>query len=154
VASNVTDVSNTFTLNRYTVQYQSPLDQSNGSTVVINTGKNGRGIPVKVLVFRDGVSQTATQIPNGALTIGVSMVTCGSNIVTDGVELYEDSGNANGGTNQFRWTDDHWHYNLDTKALALTTDKCYRLDVYLKNAVTGLPVRISTQQFAIFKPVK
>jgi hypothetical protein len=154
VASNQTDVSNTFTLNRYTLQFQSPLDQSNGTTVVLNTGKNGRGIPVKVVVFRDGVTQTSTQIPDGNLTISVNLVTCGSNAVTDGVELYEDSGNANGGTNQFRWTDDHWHYNLDTKALGLVTDKCYRLDVYLKNPVTGLPIRISTQQFAIFKPVK
>ena len=41
-----------------------------------------------------------------------------------------------------------WHYNLDTKALGLVTNQCYRLDVYLDG------VRISTQQFAIFKPTK
>ena len=66
----------------------------------------------------------------------------------DGVELYSDAGASNGNTNDFRPTGDHWIYNLDTKALGLVTNQCYRLDVYLDG------VRISTQQFAIFKPTK
>ena len=154
VATNQTDVSNTFSINRYTLQYLSPLDQSNGATVVINTGKNGRAIPVKVIVYRDGVAQTTSQITEGNLTIAVNVASCANGAITDTIEIYEDTGASSGNTNQFRWTGGDWHYNLDTKALGMVTNQCYRLDVYLKNPVTGNPVRISTQQYAIFKPVK
>lgn len=39
-------------------------------------------------------------------------------------------------------------YNLKTSELGLITNNCYRIDIYLNG------VKISTQQFAIFKPVK
>ena len=48
----------------------------------------------------------------------------------------------------FRYTGGSWIYNLDTKALGLQTGSCYRLDVYLDT------FKISTQTYAIFKPVK
>jgi hypothetical protein len=153
-ATNQTNVSNTFTLNRYTLQYLSPLDQSNGTSVIINTGKNGRAIPTKVIVYKDGVAQTNAQITEGNLTIAINIATCANGSITDAIEVYEDTGASSGNTNQFRWTGSEWHYNMDTKALGMVNNTCYRLDVYLKNPVTGTPVRISTQQYAIFQPIK
>jgi hypothetical protein len=96
----------------------------------------------------EGVPQTDTQIPAGSLTVKVISFTCGSSPSIDPVEVYADAGASNGNTNQFRWAGGHWIYNLDTKALGLTTGGCYRIDVYLDG------VKISTQQYAIFKPVK
>ena len=61
---------------------------------------------------------------------------------------YADAGASNDNTNDFRATSDHWIYNLDTTGLGLVTNKCYRLDVSLDG------IRISTQQFAVFKPTK
>ena len=118
------------------------------TNVVVNTGKNGRVIPVKVNVYLEGTNQSSGQIAEGRLTISVNLVTCGSSAATDGIELYADAGASNGNTNQFRATGDSWIYNLDTKALGLVTTKCYRLDVYLDGA------KISTQQFAVFQPTK
>jgi hypothetical protein len=147
-ATNQTNRTSTFTLNRYAVDYQPPIDESIGSTVVINTGKNGRVIPVNVNVYLEGVNQSSTQIAEGRLTIKVSGVTCGSQAALDPVETYADAGASNGNTDWFRANGTGWIYNLDTTSLKLVTGKCYRLDVYLDG------VRISTQQYAIFQPVK
>ncbi len=147
-ATNTSSTSVTFQLNRYTLDYQSPIDDSTPSTIVLNTGKNGRVIPVKIRVYLEGVNQSSTQIAQGRLEINVNSTNCASGAVVDGVELYADAGASNGNTNDFRPTGDHWIYNLDTKALGLVTNQCYRLDVYLDG------VRISTQQFAVFKPTK
>jgi hypothetical protein len=152
-ASNSADASATFTIGRYSLAYQQPIDGSTNTTVVINTGKNGRVIPVKINVYLDGANQSSAQIPEGNLTINVNPVTCGSSAVVDSVESYADAGQSSGGTNIFRANGDSWIYNLDTAALHLVTNNCYRLDVYLKTG-SGTPVRISTQQFAIFQPVK
>ena len=147
-ASNASDASATFQINRYSLDFLPPIDDSTTGNIAINTGKNGRVIPVKVRVFLEGVNQSSAQIAEGRLTISVNKVVCGSAAVVDGVEQYADAGASNANTNAFRPTSDHWIYNLDTKALGLTTNQCYRLDVYLDG------VRISTQEFAIFKPVK
>ena len=61
-AGNVGNASSSFQLNRYTLDYLSPLDDSIAPTVVKNTGKNGRVVPVKVDVFLEGVKQTSAQI--------------------------------------------------------------------------------------------
>ena len=148
LATNTSDAFATFQINRYTLDYLPPVDDSTNTNVVINTGKNGRVIPVKVRVFLEGVNQSSSQIAEGRLTISVNLVVCGSSAVVDGIENYADAGQSNAGTNEFRATSDHWIYNLDTGGLGLVTNKCYRLDVYLDG------VRISTQEFAIFKPVK
>ncbi len=147
-AGNVGNAFSTFQLNRYTLDYLSPLDDSIGSTVVKNTGKNGRVIPVKVDVFLEGVRQTSAHISLGDLTIKVFLTPTCTADVTDAVELYADAGNSNGNTDDFRSSGDSWIYNLDTKAMALVTNKCYRLDVYLAG------VKISTQRFAVFQPTK
>ena len=147
-ATNTSTTSVTFQLNRYTLDYQSPIDDSTPTAIVLNTGKNGRVIPVKIRVYLEGVNQSSTQIAQGRLEINVNPTNCSTAAVVDGVELYSDAGASNGNTNDFRPTGDHWIYNLDTKALGLVTNQCYRLDVYLDG------VRISTQQFAIFKPTK
>jgi hypothetical protein len=68
--------------------------------------------------------------------------------VTDSVEVYADAGSSSAGTNQFRSSTDFWIYNLDTKALGMVNNNCYRIDVFLNG------VQISTQDFAVFKPTK
>jgi len=153
LASNVSDAVSVFTINRYTLYYNNPIDGST-TTVIINNGKNGRVIPVKVNVYLEGVNQSSAQIPEGLLTINVNAITCGSSVVVDDVELYADAGQSSGNTNMFRANGDSWIYNLDTKALGLVTNQCYRLDVYLKSSPSAAGVRISTQQFAVFKPTK
>ncbi len=147
-AGNAGNASSSFQLNRYTLDYLSPLDDSIAPTVVKNTGKNGRVVPVKVDVFLEGVKQTSAQIPAGDLTIKVFLMPTCSADVTDAVEMYADAGNSNGNTDDFRASGDSWIYNLDTKALGLVTNSCYRLDVYLAG------VKISTQRFAVFQPTK
>jgi hypothetical protein len=140
----------TFQINRYSLDYLSPLDDSTPTHLLINTGKNGRTIPVKVVVTLEGVAQTSSHIAEGDLTIRVTLASCSAWAPDDPIEEYgpTDAGNSNGNTNQFRWSGSHWIYNLDTKGLGLTNNACYRLDVFLDG------VKISTQRFAIFKPVK
>ncbi|MBA3235615.1 MAG: hypothetical protein H0T59_06450, partial [Chloroflexi bacterium] len=74
--------------------------------------------------------------------------TCSTGVQSDAIEQYADAGSSNGNTNEFRATGDGWIYNLDTKALNLVVNNCYRLDVYLSG------VKISTQHFAIFQPIR
>jgi hypothetical protein len=88
--------------------------------VIVNTGKNGSVIPVKINVYLDGVNQSGAQIAEGLLSINVNPVTCLSLLPNDDVELYADAGASNGNTNQFRASGDGWIYNLDTKGLNLT----------------------------------
>ena len=147
--------ANTFQVFNYTIDYLPPLDDSFvGSLPVINAGKNGRVVPVKVEIFVGGVEQTDAQLAAGTVTIAVSrMISCSSS-VTDAIETYADAGSSSAGTNQFRWTGDgsgFWIYNLDTKALGLQTDKCYRLDVYIESPSR---FQISNERYAVYKPVR
>jgi hypothetical protein len=134
----------------YSVAYQSPLDQSTSSSVVINKGKLGRVIPVKVIVYKNGVAQTSSQIAEGSLTFAANTVSCSGGSASDTIEVYADAGQSSAGTNWFRWTSPHWIYNFDTNQTtpALVLNKCYRLDVYLYG------VKISNTPYAIFQPVK
>jgi len=62
---------------------------------------------------------------------------------------------SSGGTNEFRWTGEasgFWIYLLDTKALRLVSDQCYRLDVYIGEGPSRF--KISTDRFAVFKPIR
>jgi hypothetical protein len=137
-------------VNQWTLHYLTPIDESTVAPphLVVNEGKNGRVIPVKITLTLGGVQQTNTQIADGRLTIRVNAASCDASIPTDPVETYADAGASNGNTDVFRYSSGSWIYNLDTKALGLVTGSCYRLDVYLDS------IRISTQTYAIFKPVK
>ena len=144
-----TSIDNTVTwVGTYTLQYLAPLDQSTPSNVKINAGKNGRVIPVKINVYLDGTLQSSTQIAEGRLTIKIVGYACESSAAIDPLEEYADAGSSNAGTNMFRPSGSSWIYNLDTKAVGMTNNHCYRLDVYLDG------VKISTEQFAVFKAVK
>jgi hypothetical protein len=81
--------------------------------------------------------------------------TCPGGALTDSVDVYADAGSSNGNTNLFRWTSEGtwqgWIYNLDTRALGLMTNFCYRLDVYIGGTSA---IRASHTTYAIFKPVK
>jgi hypothetical protein len=138
----------TYATSVFTIQYLAPIDQTTDGSIR-NEGKNGRVIPVKVRLYQDNVQLNPTTIL-GDVTIRVSGVTCGgTSVTTDVIETYADAGNSNGNTNLFRWASDGWIYNLDTGALRLTTNNCYRLDVFV-----GSGIQASYSTFAVFKPVK
>ncbi|HLB19622.1 MAG TPA: hypothetical protein VK613_10880 [Gaiellaceae bacterium] len=142
----------------YTIQYYQPIDQSTGSNPIINTGKYGRVIPVKVNLYLNGVSQTDVNLAAYGLTlqIGVNSANCiNGNVTTDVVETYADAGSSNGNTNLFRWSSPQWIYNLDTgnaPSVVMLTNSCYRLDAYVSDGSTK--VLVSSIPYAIFKPTK
>ena len=143
-------VTGNYTLNVYSIHYRTPIDESSGSSYVINAGKNGRVIPVKVDIFKNGVP---ILVGNVRMRVAGSNCAAGSN--GDPIEEYADAGSSSGGTDLFRLTDGFWIYNLDTRALGLVTNNCYRLDVYYGELVpTSTAIKLSHTVWAIFKPVK
>jgi hypothetical protein len=140
------------------LQYYQPLDQTTGAAV-LNVGKYGRVIPVKVTASVFGAPLTdAVLVANGwTLQIGVNPVSCSGGTATDTVEAYADAGASAAGTNLFRWdnTAQQFIYNLDTKTppgVEMAIGTCYRLDVYVSDGTNK--VKISETTYAIFKPVK
>jgi hypothetical protein len=131
-------------------QFLPPLAQSSDPTnPVVNTGKNGKVIPVEVQINQGATAITDQNTP-GPVTIAVSkLATCSTTGGTDPVASYADAGQSSAGTNQFNYdpTIPAWVYNLDTKALGLITGNCYRIDV----SVNGTQI---TNVFAVFKPTK
>jgi hypothetical protein len=131
-------------------QFLPPLVQStNPSNPLLNTGKNGKVIPVQVQISQGGTAITDQNAP-GPVTIAVSKLpTCSTTAGTDPVTSYADAGQSSAGTNQFNYnaTVPAWVYNLDTKALGLVTGNCYRIDVSVNG--TQIP-----NAFAVFKPTK
>lgn len=144
-------ISVTRNCNSYALRYLSPIDGSTVGNIITNVGKNGRVIPVKVEVSLNGTELSEADLAAGDLTIGVNkMATCAAS-ASDAVEAYADAGSSSAGTNAFRWSADapgFWIYNLDTKALGMVNNTCYRLDVYLNGN------KISESQFGVFKPTK
>jgi len=137
------------TLGTLTDQFLSPLLQSTDpASSQINTGKNGKVIPVKVQISQGGTAITITNAP-GPVTIAVSKFACGTSAGTDPVSSYADAGQSSAGTNQFNYdaTAQAWVYGLDTKALGLVTGNCYRIDV----AVNGTQI---SNAFAVYQPTK
>jgi hypothetical protein len=137
------------TLAALTDQFLPPLVQSTDpANAQINTGKNGRVVPVKVRIVQGGTSITDLNTP-GPVTIAVSKFACNNNAGTDPVSTYADAGQSSAGTNQFNYdaAAQAWVYNLDTRALGLVTGNCYRIDV----AVDGTQI---TNAFAVFQPTK
>jgi hypothetical protein len=127
-----------------------PLSESTDpANPVINTGKNGRVIPVKVQISQGGTAITDANAP-GPVTIAVSkLASCSTTAGTDPITSYADAGQSSAGTNRFQYdaVAQAWVYNLDTKALGLITGNCYRIDV----SVNGTPI---TNPFAVYKPTK
>ena len=144
-----TSVTGNYTASTFSIKYMPPLDQTTDGSVV-NTGKNGRTVPVKIDLFKDGVKLNETTV-GGDVTIKVIGATCGSSAAVDPVETYSDAGSSNGNTNLFRWAGDGWIYNLDTTGLGLQVGKCYRIDVYIGGTTA---VRASASIYALFKPVR
>ena len=143
----------------FALQFMRPLDQSTAAPIM-NKGKYGRVIPVKVLLTL--ASGTALDGPalagNGwTLQMGVNGASCSTGAGTDEIEAYADAGASAGGSSLFRWdsTAGQWIYNLDTKAppgMVMTVGGCYRLDVYVSDGSNK--VIVSTGTYAVFQPTK
>jgi DNA-binding beta-propeller fold protein YncE len=133
------------------VQFLQPLDQSaDPANPFLNTGKNGRVIPVKVTITNGTMPVTGSDTPTPFVTINVSTLeSCSSTAGSDPVESFADAGSSSAGTNQLRWNAlaGEWDYNLDTKALGLITGNCYRIDISLNGS------QISNA-FAVYQPTK
>jgi hypothetical protein len=151
-----------------TLQYYQPIDQTVGSAPpVINQGKMGRVIPVKVTgtlsLGGTPVAMTESLLNANGLTlkIGVNSSTCAGTATSDLVEAYADAGAANDNSPLFRWSTSQWIYNLDTgKAPSVTMhiNQCYRLDVRLVDSANNSVLLSSGPSgggtYALFKPIK
>lgn len=111
-----------------------PIDQPTPGNYVINKGKVGRVIPVKLEVWNG-----STEVENGATpSIRASQVACSTNWASDTVESYA-AGSSSVGFD-FRWdaSAGHWIYNLDTSKLpGATANKCYRIDADVNASSIG-----------------
>ncbi len=151
--------STTVTRQCFGLQFFQPLDQST-SDPVMNKGKYGRVIPVKVRLSLAGgaaLNDAALAANGWTLQIGVNGASCQSGAGTDDIEAYADAGQSAAGSNLFRWDPaaGQWIYNLDTKAppgMTMTIGSCYRLDVYVSDGANKIVV--STSAYAVFQPTK
>jgi hypothetical protein len=144
------------------LQYYQPIDQSTTTTPIVNTGKFGRVIPVKVTASTSlggspvALTQTVMTANGLSLIIGVNGASCINGASSDDLEVYADAGSSSGGTNLFRWDGAQWIYNLDTghaPSVVMAIGTCYRLDVYVADS-HGVKALISSSTYAIFKPTK
>lgn len=145
--------SNSVVVNQYAVDFLPPFDDSNPSGLIVNTMKNGRTVPVKSTI-KDLCANAYVTSPS-VVTIKVSKTTLESTAAPDPLESYADAGASSDNTNLFRWNPDStsptggfWIYNLDSKALGLTTNITYRIDI----CVDGKKATVT--DWAILKPVK
>jgi hypothetical protein len=133
----------------HTADYLAPLDASSSSGIVQNTVKYSRVVPVKVHVLNGaGIAQGGADI--AAPTIQVGRLAGCTASTTDVIEESYDAGSANNNSSSFRWdsTAQQWIYNLDTKAMNLSTSYCFRIDVKLDGNV------ISSSKWAVLKTLK
>jgi hypothetical protein len=149
MVSGAMTITGEYSLNIYSIHYLKPLDESTSSSYLVNAGKNGRVIPVKVEIFKNGVA-----IETGNVLMRVAGSNCAAGSGDAPVEEYEDAGNSNAGTDLFRLTSGYWTYNLDTKVLGLVNNYCYRLDVYYGTTTGSTAIKFSSSVWAIFKPVR
>jgi len=149
--------SDSVTVNQtYNVKFLAPFDASTPTTLIANTMKAGRTVPVKVTIFDNCRNVYVTGATTSNVTIGVSKSTAPNGTTTDAVETYSDAGNANGNTNLFRWTTDStggfWIYNLDsTNAYnngPMTVGDTFRVNVFVGT------VKATVNQWALLKPTK
>jgi hypothetical protein len=147
----------TVTRQCFGLQFLQPLDQST-SVPVMNKGKYGRVIPVKVLLSVAGGAalDSAALTANGwTLQMGINGASCQSGAAADDIEAYADAGQSAAGSNLFRWDGGQWIYNLDTKSppgITMAIGSCYRLDVYVSDGANK--VVVSTSAYAVFQPTK
>jgi hypothetical protein len=149
-------------------QYYQPIDQSTTSSPIVNVGKFGKVIPVKVTALYSlggtpvALTDTVMAANGLSMIIGVNNAACVGGGATDDVELYADAGSANANTNLFRYSSGQWIYNLDTghaPSVVMAVNSCYRLDVYLLDSHGGKVLlssgpTLGTGAYAIFKPTK
>jgi len=138
--------SNTITVIQYALDFLPPFDDSTPSGLIVNKMKNGRVVPVKVTIY-DYCTAAYLTNPNANVTIKVTK-TSGTAGTIDPIEEYADAGQSSAGTNAFRWADDFWIYNLDSKALGLVVNNFYRVDVYVG------AVKATINNWAVLQPVK
>jgi hypothetical protein len=146
-------------LQSYTVNFLQPLDNSTPSTLITNTMKSGRVVPVKLTIY-DDCAQAYVADPSTVVSIVVRAGTvAGTPGSQDAVEVYADAGASNSNTLNFRWTSDpsapgggFWIYNLDSKTAlggsALVVNKTYRVDVFVRS------VQATSTKYALLTPVK
>jgi hypothetical protein len=137
--------ANSLTVFQYSVDFLPPFDDSTPSGLIVNKMKNGRVVPVKARIT-DLCSGSDLTGPGPLVTIKVTK-TSGSG-TSDPIETYADAGESSAGTNEFRYADGFWIYNLDSKALGLVVDKMYRIDVYVNGA------QATITNWAVLQPVK
>jgi hypothetical protein len=124
----------------YRVDFLPPFDDSTPSSLIVNTMKSGRTVPVKATIF--DVCADAYVTSPAAVTIALSKASGTSGVTTDGVETYADAGASNGGTNVFRWSADAtapgggiWIYNLDSRnaisGSPMVVNQLYRVNIYV-----------------------
>jgi len=131
-------------LQTYSNAFLQPVDglQTTGRK---NTFKNGRVIPVKVTITDDCTGNAVTGSTGETVTADVTktpIVGSGS----DAVESYADAGESSGNTNLFRFADGYWIYNLDSKALGLTSGSSYELKVVVDGTTAS--------ETAVLQPTK
>ena len=133
----------------YTVHFLPPFDGSSPSSLITNTMKAGRVVPVKATI-NDECTQLPVTDPNTVVTINVEGATA-SPPTNDAVEVYADPGASNGDTLNFRWADGFWIYNLDSRTMLggdpLVVNQEYRIDIYVGGTK-------ATSQWALLKPKK
>ena len=129
-------------------QFLEPLTQSTSAGTIANTAKNGRVVPLKVQLREDGAALTESNAP-GPVTLSVTdQGACASGGATDAVDVYAAGSSASAGSAlRYDAIAGAWVYNLDTKAMRLTSGHCYRLDV----SVNGVQ---ATNAWVILEPVK
>lgn len=126
--------------------FRPPFDPSTADDLVVNTIKNGRVAPIKVELTD---SCTGMPIPADAtVTVAVTRVAGEPGSTPDPVEVYADAGQSSAGTDEFRFADGFWIYNLDTRGLGLTVGNTYRVDVYVNGILA------TAETWLLVKPVR
>jgi hypothetical protein len=132
----------------YSAAFLQPIDASNGNTLIRNTMKAGRVVPIKVTI-----TDVCTGLPVTSGNVTISVKNGSTTTVLDGtdpVETYSDAGASNGTTTSFRYdaTGGLWIYNLDSGAKGWAWAVNTTHQVYVN--VNG----IVAQNFAILTTVK
>jgi hypothetical protein len=132
-------------LQAYSNSFLQPIDglQATGKK---NTFKNGRVLPVKVVITDVCTGDPVTGSSGEAVTAALTKEAINTG-GADAIETFADAGASSGNTDLFRWSlDGFWIYNLDSKALGMTSGSTYELKV----VVDG----VAASQTAALQPTK
>jgi hypothetical protein len=128
-------------------RFLAPLDQSTDAGTVVNTAKNGRVVAVRVQLATDGIAITDANAP-GPVTIQMTkLAACEADVASDPVEVYAAGSTNSGSAFRYDLASQAWVYNLDTKAMGLTSGDCYRIAA----VVDGVE---ASNAWAIVSPVR